>query len=312
MAWCPICKSEYREGFTECSECKVPLVDKLKETEQVLLCTFSDKEISDKFTAYLKFSKINFSVEEQDEFISILVDKKKLHDGIVAVNAFVNVEEDLFSQKNIDSSYYIGSKTELLNELKEEYKDDILDSSADFRQEDGEAADDAADNEAEPLSEEEIMALNAFSPRDSVIYESKAAKADESYGSGIMLIAIGCIGIAAKIFFLKGSPGFSDIVMFAVFAAMILFGIYSIASSKKYRREAEEETAFTDSVRKWLENNITKADLVAQDIPGDSPEANYFRRTEYIKTRIDGEFPDLEENFADSLVEDFYDTVFEK
>lgn len=31
MPWCPKCKAEYREGFTECSTCRVPLVDGLPE-----------------------------------------------------------------------------------------------------------------------------------------------------------------------------------------------------------------------------------------------------------------------------------------
>lgn len=34
MPWCPKCKAEYREGFTECSACKVPLVDTLPEEEE--------------------------------------------------------------------------------------------------------------------------------------------------------------------------------------------------------------------------------------------------------------------------------------
>lgn len=29
MPWCPNCRSEYREGFTECADCKVALVDEL-------------------------------------------------------------------------------------------------------------------------------------------------------------------------------------------------------------------------------------------------------------------------------------------
>lgn len=33
MAWCPICKCEYKGGITKCAECKVDLVDSL-ETEQ--------------------------------------------------------------------------------------------------------------------------------------------------------------------------------------------------------------------------------------------------------------------------------------
>ncbi len=47
--WCPKCKSEFREGFTECPECKVPLVETLEEAEAekpvepVLLMSFQDQ-----------------------------------------------------------------------------------------------------------------------------------------------------------------------------------------------------------------------------------------------------------------------------
>ena len=34
MPWCPKCKAEYREGFTECSTCHVPLVDTLPEEKE--------------------------------------------------------------------------------------------------------------------------------------------------------------------------------------------------------------------------------------------------------------------------------------
>ena len=34
MPWCPKCKSEYREGFTECAACHVPLVDELPEEDE--------------------------------------------------------------------------------------------------------------------------------------------------------------------------------------------------------------------------------------------------------------------------------------
>ena len=36
MPWCPKCKAEYREGFTACSTCHVPLVDTLPEENEVL------------------------------------------------------------------------------------------------------------------------------------------------------------------------------------------------------------------------------------------------------------------------------------
>lgn len=35
MPWCPKCKAEYREGFTECATCHVPLVDELPEEQDM-------------------------------------------------------------------------------------------------------------------------------------------------------------------------------------------------------------------------------------------------------------------------------------
>ena len=35
MPWCPKCRAEYREGFTECSTCQVPLVDTMPEENEV-------------------------------------------------------------------------------------------------------------------------------------------------------------------------------------------------------------------------------------------------------------------------------------
>ena len=31
--YCPTCKGEYREGFTQCADCQVPLVDELPQSE---------------------------------------------------------------------------------------------------------------------------------------------------------------------------------------------------------------------------------------------------------------------------------------
>ncbi len=41
--FCPVCEEEYREGFSECAECKVPLVDALPSPEPSE--PFSDEEV---------------------------------------------------------------------------------------------------------------------------------------------------------------------------------------------------------------------------------------------------------------------------
>ena len=33
MPWCPKCGAEYRDGFTRCASCDVPLVDRLTDEQ---------------------------------------------------------------------------------------------------------------------------------------------------------------------------------------------------------------------------------------------------------------------------------------
>ena len=37
MPWCPVCKNEYREGYTHCNDCDVDLVDSLEEGPKALI-----------------------------------------------------------------------------------------------------------------------------------------------------------------------------------------------------------------------------------------------------------------------------------
>ncbi len=49
--YCPICRAEYREGFTECTDCDVDLVDKLAPLPEIpgfvkLATIFSEGDIA--------------------------------------------------------------------------------------------------------------------------------------------------------------------------------------------------------------------------------------------------------------------------
>ncbi len=71
--WCPNCKSEYREGFTICPTCKVPLVEMLEEAEvsdageetgPVLLMSFQDREELGLATGLLEQAEIPYLLKE--------------------------------------------------------------------------------------------------------------------------------------------------------------------------------------------------------------------------------------------------------
>ena len=47
MAWCPVCKCEYKKGITKCAECKVDLVDSLEEKAYEPIFEQEDKEAYD-------------------------------------------------------------------------------------------------------------------------------------------------------------------------------------------------------------------------------------------------------------------------
>lgn len=89
MPFCPNCKNEYREGFTECYDCKIPLVDSLEEAEAAQIkpkkffdvndersYEFLDKYIEEakeeeesEIVSYgdLTFSEKQFKQDEEDE-----------------------------------------------------------------------------------------------------------------------------------------------------------------------------------------------------------------------------------------------------
>lgn len=68
MPWCPLCKTEYREGFTTCSDCESLLVEELNDDsprenmtddDWQLLATFADEQEADMIESFLNTENIN-------------------------------------------------------------------------------------------------------------------------------------------------------------------------------------------------------------------------------------------------------------
>lgn len=91
MAWCPKCKMEYREGITVCTDCKIPLVEKLSEQEEQVSVLLTDKEeLAKRFYDFLEYSGITGSLlgfEEETGRYSVSVpashqkEAKRLYTG---------------------------------------------------------------------------------------------------------------------------------------------------------------------------------------------------------------------------------------
>ncbi|MBQ1171221.1 MAG: hypothetical protein IIX48_01305 [Lachnospiraceae bacterium] len=69
MPFCPVCKNEYRKGFTECHECKVPLVDSLDEINDSQVKSKRVFDVNDE-RSYEFLDQYKEEPEEESEIVS--------------------------------------------------------------------------------------------------------------------------------------------------------------------------------------------------------------------------------------------------
>jgi hypothetical protein len=321
MAWCPICKNEYRDGFKYCSECKVKLVDSLEplQEEKVPLCNFDSEEVAKKFVKFLNYSKFKNYLDITDDGYFIKCDKDDFRAGQAKVKGFVNVEKSLKIQRNIDSSYYIFENPEAVSD---DCKGIISNEDTENSDNDGDLANseilaDSADSEKySAVNAHEALIEQAKQLDQSHTYQSKRFKADETLNSGIMFLVFGAFGLAFIGLNFIGVLhllvlGFSSIVMSLIFLGMIIGGFISIKSAKRMTSEANEEDAFTEQLKSWAKDNLTYERVHSADEAGASEEFNVLYRINYIKDVLSKQFEGLDEAFLDYFSEEFYYENFE-
>jgi hypothetical protein len=73
MAWCPVCRNEYREGIKVCADCGAELVDELpEESEDIRVGLFTEKELMRRPEVMRKLAQEASgmaSAEEMEEFL---------------------------------------------------------------------------------------------------------------------------------------------------------------------------------------------------------------------------------------------------
>ena len=103
----------------------------------------------------------------------------------------------------------------------------------------------------------------------------------------------------------------SLILIGAMAIGCCLVGINAIKRSRRAEIASVEEEKLTASLDKWLDENITDdlfAELEGEEL---SEELLYLRRTEIIRAKLFEAYPDLDESYADDLIEDYYNTHFD-
>ncbi len=171
-------------------------------------------------------------------------------------------------------------------------------------------------NEAEEVEETKEPAVEIKEP-----YQSSAEKAADNRSSAWMLMVMGVIGIVfvglssfKLIPFRIGSSPMLPIVLAAIFVLLFFAGILSLKNANKYDKKAIDEASQTKEILDWCKEHLKADEIDSEIYMQDAPEeVKYFKRLEKMRTLVNGQFPEIDQAFLESLLdEQIYESVFQK
>lgn len=290
MPWCPNCRTEYEEGVEVCADCGAALVDELPEEKTLAAVAYiQEEELAHKLVDYLEYSKIEAEIEYSDEqqAFAVLVDEKQLEEAKTAFRAFYTIE----TRNSMADA--IKFDAEVLESIPEE---------------------EMSDEEKEAVAKA-VLAEQVYKPAE--VYVTK-----EDEGKDMFSTAITFLGFAAALLIflvlnvLDIITWFNNVPSLIMLAAMAigccLVGINAIKRSRRAEIASVEEKKLTESLNGWLDENISDADFAVLEGEEVSEEVLYLKRTDIIRAKFLASFSELDENYADALIEDFYDRYFEE
>lgn len=288
MAWCPYCKNEYRDGIEECSECHIPLVQKLEDSRTAIY--FDTEEKVNKIVNFLVANDItsaSIGFDEKEEVSELYVLESEESRAKKLLNIFIK-EEQKQEEKNTN------------NETEElQWK-----------------------------SEEDKVKEFIHPKQPAGAFVSKRHKAEEHKSSAYVLIFVGLLGIVSLVLIERGVIPFSMpattkymsyFLMGLLFLVFLVMGILSIKSYKKLTGEAATEEDGIEVAKKWLKETITKEYLqdkitenaIGQHDMDNNEETIYFVRMEYMTEALKEQFSYLDEILVEQLADDYYCELFE-
>lgn len=273
MAWCPVCKNEYREGITECSECKVPLVDNLEDCKLVKIL-YGTREGLEELKEYLEYNavkpvQIDFDKEEGTEAL------------------FVSEKDKLRSIKLI-STLMKQKQLEQLESNKEMEFTDV-----------------------KPQDTSAMLGFSDYTSNAKKAEDNKSA-AYALLGVGVLGIVFVILGFLGVLPFQPGNRYLLYGVLGAMFALFFVMGCISLKNAKGFEKKAITENTLTDTIKEWCVANLTK-DVIDSSFQtaGKSEEELYFYRASFMKKRLNTQFMNLDQAFIESFIDDvLYDLVF--
>lgn len=291
MSWCPKCKNEYVEGITFCPDCNVDLVDELPdESNEILpsiLCHVTDEQIGGKFILYLQYKGLQTA-----GLMPVPADDEEYEDGFYVVVASSEKEMAQNAFEGFDSVEELAQTdiSELIPQLEDQLE--------------------------ELQSEEASKMLSDLRTEQSSVYVKKKDKYTDLKFSGVSFIVFGILG--AGLLTLNGlgyisifTNLFSSFIMTIVFIVFLIVGITSLLRAKKMKTMVSQEEKMSDDVLIWLEENVTDDWLDERYEDSQTEEANYFTIHSQICQKAIEQFPYLNKDYIDQLMDERYNEYCE-
>lgn len=281
MPWCPVCKNEYREGYTHCNDCDVDLVDSLEEGPRALIA--GAEYDMNRMAELLQAKDVECFVrpgQRKDEF-----------------ELYVTEEH---AER---ATAYLQSYVQAMMQQQEKERRAAMGMDVD--------AEDGADTET---PEEQQTSERA------ALYEDKNNKAEDAKSSAIALILVGGLGLVfIVLLMLDYLPihlfGLGKYLVSGIMAAMFLvfiaMGFSSIKTYKKYLGIAEEEQKNIEQIKDLLAQHMSK-EVIDTKLAGEPEEMPqiYYSRLALIKEFLETHYGGLEPALLEKLADDWYEELY--
>lgn len=281
MPWCPVCKNEYREGYTHCNDCDVDLVDSLEEGPRALIA--GAEYDMNRMAELLQAKDVECFVrpgQRKDEF-----------------ELYVTEEH---AER---ATAYLQSYVQAMMQQQEKERRAAMGMDVD--------AEDGADTE---IPEEQQT------PERAALYEDKNNKAEDAKSSAIALLLVGGLGLVfIVLLMLDYLPihlfGLGKYLVSGIMAAMFLvfiaMGFSSIKTYKKYLGIAEEEQKNIEQIMDLLAQHMSK-EVINTKLAGEPEEMPqiYYSRLALIKEFLETHYGGLEPALLEKLADDWYEELY--
>lgn len=333
--WCPKCKTEYRDGITECADCGTQLVEgSAEDFETVDICNLKDEEMAERFVGYLEYSKVKGAVKQYDEeteSYKVIVPEKMAKKAEKLFEGFLTAAEE-------DRERAKEEKRVKEMEHMEEAEASDTEEEPEKAQEDIEEPEDMAEAEEYDWDAEEEDAVPAHNPFEEdeedvdlgegeeededdtardILYESakEYVKKEDAYKdmlfSGLTFILFGVIGEAYLLLCkLNVIPIKYNIVVLSGLALMFLLflvgGIVSVVKSSRIKLEIPIEQEKTRKIQEWLAENLTLEIVKKWENPEVSQAENDLVIMAHIRSNLMKQYPEEDAAYMEMICEEYF------